>query len=89
MAKIDLNLLAYGAGEILTREELKNIVGGTEGSDVYMGSRSKTDKEKECDDKKLCDPCQWSNKYGQTIYGKCSQNAFAPYKYCSDLNCHW
>ena len=25
MAKIDLNLLAYGAGEILTREELKNI----------------------------------------------------------------
>ena len=29
MAKIDLNLLAYGAGEILTRNELKKIVGGT------------------------------------------------------------
>ena len=29
MAKIDLNLLAYGAGEILTREELKGVLGGT------------------------------------------------------------
>ena len=32
MAKIDLNILAYGAGEILTRNELKKIVGGAEGS---------------------------------------------------------
>ena len=32
MAKNDLNLLAYGAGEILTRNELKKIVGGAEGS---------------------------------------------------------
>ncbi|NCB83803.1 MAG: hypothetical protein EOM44_04780 [Bacteroidia bacterium] len=37
MAKIDLNLLAYGAGEILTRNELKMVLGGV-GSDDTDGT---------------------------------------------------
>ena len=39
MTKLKLNL-AQGAGEILTREELKKIVGGTEGSGSGSGSGS-------------------------------------------------
>ena len=37
MTKLKLNL-AQGAGEILTREELKKIVGGTEGSGSGSGN---------------------------------------------------
>jgi len=37
MTKLKLNL-AQGAGEILTREELKKNVGGTEGSGIGSGS---------------------------------------------------
>ena len=37
MTKLKLNL-AQGAGEILTREELKKVLGGTEGSGSGSGS---------------------------------------------------
>jgi len=66
---------------MLEEQEMKQIYGGS-------GVSDKTDKEKACDGKSLCDPCSWYNSYGQELSGHCSQNAFAPYMYCSDLNCH-
>lgn len=52
MTKLKLNL-AQGAGEILTREELKKIVGGTEGS----GSGSSCSISFTCPDKSTTVSC--------------------------------
>jgi hypothetical protein len=46
-------------------------------------------KEKADKGKKLCNRCEWLSSIGQLLSGECSQNAFTPYIYCSDLNVLW
>jgi len=79
-----LNVADLDATEILSRDQLKTVFGGSDSET----ERSPTAKEKACSGKALCDPCSWVYQ-GTTNYGLCSMNAFAPYRYCSDLNCHY
>ncbi|WP_423737523.1 hypothetical protein [Chitinophaga caseinilytica] len=80
MKKLKLKLQKLGAKELLSRDQLKNILGGE-----VAGSACTGDKFSECVGKSEGTACcfTWSG----TIYtGKCY--AFAPdYKlHCSDLN---
>ena len=74
-----------GATEILSREQLKSVFGGS-GSGSGSGLSV---KEQACVGKPLCAPCSYFNIANQQIYGHCSQSAFSPNRWCSDLNCFY
>ena len=73
------------ATEILSRDQLKTIFGGSLGDDEW-DAKASTVKEKDCQGKKLCDKCDYFDRAGNTIYGKCSSFLASPL-WCSDLNC--
>lgn len=72
---------------VLEELEMRTIYGGS-GTDKGDDSRSQTEKEQACSNKIVGDPCSYFNKANQLVYGRCSQNAFSPYRYCSTLNVH-
>lgn len=81
MKKLTLKALELGARELLSREQLKNILGG----DIGSATDCDGDKVQVCQSKQEGTSCcfTWSG----TIYrGKC--HAFAPdyTLHCSDLN---
>ena len=93
----------FELGIPLSREEAGKIVGGAGGemcatdADCPMdsscdngvcGNKELTVKEKACEGRDLCAPCQWMFE-GRSYSGQCSQNVGNKYRYCSDLRCHW
>lgn len=90
MKKLKLKALELGARELLSREQLKNVIGGSGTGSEDPGSNSGSgdcvnDKFEACKGKGDGDACCfiWN---GSHYPGKC--RAFAPdYKFhCSDLN---
>lgn len=93
--------LKFKSAVSLTENEMKNVKGGDntvltesggkilDDGDAGGSDAGYSEKERACLGKSLCAACAWSTKYNQTIYGYCSQNAFTPNRYCSDLRCHY
>ncbi|MBS0029975.1 hypothetical protein ACTJJ0_21050 [Chitinophaga sp. 22321] len=83
MKKLKLKALELGVTELLSREQLKKVFGGVDGSG--SGGDCKGDKFEVCKGQAEGTKCCFT--YSGTVYsGKCY--AFAPdYKiHCSDLN---
>ena len=71
MAKMNFNFGAYGAGEIITRDELKKVLGGTgSGSSDGTSNGVKSCVSSDCSSENFglgCAPnktCKWSYDYG-------------------------
>jgi natural product precursor len=82
-----LKLSNFDFSEILSREELKRIVGGDFGSGSGSGSGSKTGYPKidACSGKKNCDPCSFMYN-GVPSTGKCTDKLAPAYTmHCSNL----
>jgi natural product precursor len=96
MKKINLR----GISESLNEEELKNVVGGSQGGVGGMDSMQVmpdddggsvavagqlSPKQEACKDKPIGASCSFKDNRGVTQYGKCVSFYGRP-KHCSDLN---
>lgn len=73
-------------GEVLSREELKKIYGGSESAGT--GSNGKYPKIEACKGKSYLDDCAFTSNTGRSLSGCCQYDALAlkTTLYCSDLN---
>lgn len=85
MKKIHLNVANLDATEMLSREQLKTILGGSSGSNTNTCTKP---WHTACDGKKIADACSFVDN-GVTKSGYCSQNAFNPCKYCFQGRPHY
>ena len=83
MKKLSLKSSAFNKGEVLTREQLKKVMGGDDGSGSGGGGGD-SPKVKACSGKKNGDSCSFVYN-GTDSYGYC--RAYAPdyTLHCSNL----
>ena len=82
MKKLKLKALGLGAREVLSREQLRNVFGGSDGSG---GDGCASDKFKACDDKNEGNSCCF-RYHGVRSDGLCRKYAPDYVMHCSDLN---
>jgi hypothetical protein len=79
MKKIRLNVADLDATEVLSRDQLKTVFGGsTSGS---------SPKVKACEGKSYGTSCSWTYE-GKTYSGKCCGSFMGSSIHCTDLNCY-